>query len=132
MTRHGGRRLATLAAASFATALALTGCGNDESPEAAPSTTPSTTQSSAPSGSPSDDNRCLTDAGVDQPSGVGHDTKQFIGLPPKEAKQKAADDGLETRLAGRDGTCFAMTMDYRSDRVNFYVEDGVVVVATIG
>jgi hypothetical protein len=56
----------------------------------------------------------------------------YIGLSESDAEALAADKDQTVRIAGRDGECFALTMDYRSDRVNLYLEDGAVVAATIG
>ncbi|MEO8106550.1 MAG: hypothetical protein ABI720_04455 [Actinomycetes bacterium] len=59
-------------------------------------------------------------------------TEGYLGLTADEAKAYAREHGQQVRLAGRDGECFALTMDYRPDRVNIYLEGDNVVAATIG
>ena len=44
----------------------------------------------------------------------------------------AQTEGQTVRIAGRDGECFALTMDYQDTRVDIYLQDGEVVAATIG
>jgi hypothetical protein len=64
----------------------------------------------------------------DFPGGLG----ALIGLPEDEAAQMIAAAGFSERIVSRDGEDFAVTMDYRSDRVNLGIVDGVVTTATIG
>lgn len=56
---------------------------------------------------------------------------EYVGLGEAEATERAEDDGLQVRVVGRDGECFAVTMDIRDDRVNFEVADDVVIAAAI-
>lgn len=56
----------------------------------------------------------------------------LIGLPEEEAVQVVEGAGWTTRVVARDGEQFAVTMDYRMDRVNLEIVDGVVTGATIG
>ena len=49
-----------------------------------------------------------------------------------DAQVAAGERGLTVRVVARDGEYFAVTKDYRTDRVNFVINDGVVVKATIG
>jgi hypothetical protein len=70
--------------------------------------------------------------GTPTPPNSGPDTEGYIGLTQAEAKQYAAENDQTIRVAGRDGKCFPLTMDYRTDRVNLYLEDGVVIAAMIG
>jgi hypothetical protein len=104
----------------------LTSCGGDEGDGLTEGTPP-------PSASPSvASNPCVPEGGPELPPDVAAVTEQFIGLSGQDAKALAREQDLTTRVAGRDGECFAMTLDYREDRVNLYLEDGLVVAATIG
>jgi hypothetical protein len=113
--------------------LLLAGCGAADEPAAS---TPGP-ESSAPvqmqpkaSGQP---NPCLGDKmGTETPPNSGPDTDGYIGLTQPEAKLYAAENDQTIRVAGRDGKCFPLTMDYRPNRVNIYLENDVVVAATIG
>ena len=103
----------------------MTGCGNgDSGGDTSPVASPSASESQS-------DSPCLTSPSSDVAT-PGLDTEQFIGLSLADAKSLAKQQNLTTRLAGEDGDCYAMTMDYRTDRVNFYVENGIVTVATNG
>jgi hypothetical protein len=108
------------------TVLLLTSCGGDEGiglTEGLPPPSPRPSVASNP---------CLPEGGPEVPPDVQALTDEYIGLSAPAAKQLAAEQERTTRIAGRDGECFALTMDYRSDRVNLYLEDGLVVAATIG
>lgn len=115
-----GRWIGVLAAAVL-----LAACGGEAATPAGGPTDPTT--STTPTSNP-----CLPQGGPEQPADVAAVTDAFVGLSAKEAKALARDQGQTTRVAGRDGECFALTLDYRSDRVNLYLEQGVVVAATIG
>ena len=56
----------------------------------------------------------------------------LVGLSEAAAQTKAAASGYEVRIAMVDGEPRALTMDYRTDRINLELEDGVVVRATVG
>ena len=114
------------------TLLLLTACGSsDDQPTSAESPArPSPTSDDSDISSPP----CLDTAGG-TPNDLGsHDpmTKQYLGLTEQEAEALAADQDHTIRVAARDGECFALTMDYREDRVNIYLEDDSVVAATQG
>lgn len=66
-----------------------------------------------------------TDPDTDAPDGL-------IGLTEDEAAQAAAGAGWTTRIVSRDGEDFAITKDYRLDRVNFTVVNGVVTAVYVG
>ena len=57
---------------------------------------------------------------------------EFVGLAESEARDLAADRGLHVRIAGRDGESFALSMDLRTNRVNFVIREGTVDDAFIG
>lgn len=103
----------------------LVGCG-DQDPDSA------STPSATPSGDASTSNPCLGAGGPADAPDSGPDTDQYLGLSEQEADDLAQDNGFTLRVAGRDGECFALTMDYRQDRVNVYLDDDVVTAATIG
>jgi hypothetical protein len=60
------------------------------------------------------------------PTGV-----DYIGLTETEADARAEAAGLTTRVVGVDGMDLAVTMDFRPDRLNLMVFDGVVVAAQL-
>lgn len=49
-----------------------------------------------------------------------------VGLPEQDAVREIEAAGLELRVVERDGKPFPATMDYRRDRVNLSIENGVV------
>lgn len=55
-----------------------------------------------------------------------------VGMSESEATAAIAAAGGSVRVVSRDGEDFPMTMDYRFDRVNLRIEDGIVTDATIG
>lgn len=57
---------------------------------------------------------------------------ELTGLSETDAAAVAAEKGLTVRIVARDGEHYMVTMDYRIDRVNFTVENGVVVEANVG
>ena len=107
----------------------LAGCATDV-PGAAATPSPSPT-ASAPSSAPPG-NRCFGEGGPAEAPNSGPDTEQYLGLTEHEASDLAKDNGFTLRVAGRDGKCYALTMDYRADRANVYLEDDVVTAAAIG
>lgn len=54
---------------------------------------------------------------------------QFIGLTAEQAEDKAEELGLKLRNWSQIG---AGTMDYRTDRVNIWTSDDIVIKANIG
>ena len=56
----------------------------------------------------------------------------LVGLTKEEAEAAAADAGYTVRVTIEDGQMFPMTMDYRTDRINIEVENGVVTRAFVG
>jgi hypothetical protein len=69
---------------------------------------------------------------------MGWDTDVFrvacevIGLNELEAVDYIESEGYYSRIAARDDESFALTMDYRSDRINLFVKEGKVSDATVG
>lgn len=55
-----------------------------------------------------------------------------VGLSEAEATSAIEAAGGTVRIVSRDGEDFPVTMDYRFDRVNLRIVDGVVTEATIG
>ncbi len=122
----------TVVGAGLAILVLATGCGAAAEPTAA-TPTPSASgpiETPKPSSQPAN---CLSDpVGTQTPPNSGPKTDGYLGLSEKEAKQYAAENNQTIRVAGRDGKCFPLTMDYRPDRVNIYLENDVVLRATIG
>jgi hypothetical protein len=56
----------------------------------------------------------------------------LTGLGESDAQVAAEVRGLIVRVVARDGEYFAVTKDYRTDRVNFEIVKGVVVKVSIG
>jgi hypothetical protein len=56
----------------------------------------------------------------------------LTGLGESDAQVAAGVRGLIVRVVARDGEYFAVTKDYRTDRVNFEIVQGVVVKVSIG
>lgn len=51
----------------------------------------------------------------------------FEGLAEEEAIAQAEEADIPYRVIARDGEQFPATMDYSPERINFNIEDGVVV-----
>ena len=58
--------------------------------------------------------------------------KELIGMAESEAIQCVEDAGLTWRVYEQDGEQFALTMDYRAERVNVKIETGIVTDAYSG
>lgn len=56
----------------------------------------------------------------------------LIGLPVKQATSQIAQAGYEARVISVDGDMRPVTMDFRPDRINLTVVDGVVTMASVG
>lgn len=56
----------------------------------------------------------------------------LIGLSEQSASEGAELFGYSVRVTERDGEAFAVTLDYRTDRINVVITDGVVTSASIG
>jgi hypothetical protein len=101
----------------FAGLLAFTvvigACGDDDSDASSSTTTTSTTPSSAP----------LTSA---------DEFTEYLGLTEADAQAQAESDGLPSRVVEREGEELPVTLDFNPDRLNFVIEDGVVVQVTTG
>lgn len=69
-----------------------------------------------------------SDPATDFPGGVD----ALIGETEADATAAVEAAGFTARVVERDGESFPITMDYRVDRVNLTVQDGLVTVATIG
>ena len=74
----------------------------------------------------SPETQCL---GIGGPSG-GPVTKDYVGLTLEQAERRAlATDNDGIRTAGQDGTCVGIVRDHVINRVNVYLEDGVITAA---
>lgn len=75
-------------------------------------------------------------AGEDSAEAAGEETEAFaetvVGMTTEEAQAAVEDAGYAYREVEIDGQPQAVTLDYRLDRVNVSVEDGVVTDATVG
>ncbi|MGQ7296582.1 hypothetical protein [Quadrisphaera sp. KR29] len=61
-------------------------------------------------------------------SGAADDlTRSLLDLPEAEATARAEAEGLPVRVVGRGADCFAVTMDFRPERVNLDLDEAGVV-----
>jgi len=60
------------------------------------------------------------------------DAEAYVGLEEVAAGEAADAAGVPWRVIERDGEGLAATQDYNAERLNFAVEDGVVVSVTNG
>lgn len=67
-----------------------------------------------------------------EPTSAGIIAPRLVGASEAEAKAIAQDAGFAVRVTSRDNAKFPSTMDYREDRLNLAVEDGIVKSATVG
>ena len=85
---------------------------------------------------PVDDTAVATpsvDPAVDPDMSVAQDVADTVlGMSEAEATQTAEAKGLTVRVGSRDGEDFALTMDYRIDRVTLTVVAGIVTAVTPG
>ena len=51
----------------------------------------------------------------------------FVGMPKEQALEICSQRGLSARITRDNGQSFIVTMDYRMDRINFHIENNVVV-----
>lgn len=56
----------------------------------------------------------------------------FVGMMEDDATVEAMNSGWAVRITRRDGHAFPATRDYRDDRINFNVDQNVVVAASFG
>jgi len=56
----------------------------------------------------------------------------LIGLEESAALLIIEQAGFESRIVHRDGEDFAVTLDYRYDRLNLHINSGIVTRATLG
>ena len=60
----------------------------------------------------------------------GPETKDYAGLTLEQAQQRAvATNNDVIRVAGRDGACTGIVRDHVINRVNLYLQNGVVTAA---
>ena len=73
------------------------------------------------------------DPAVDPDMSVAQDVADTVlGMSETEATKVAEAKGLTVRVGSRDGEDFALTMDYRSDRVTLTVVAGIVTAVSPG
>ena len=64
-------------------------------------------------------------------TGFDADLGAIVGLAEVEAIESLRAMGLTVRVVERDGESFVISRDYRGDRVNLVVTNGMVVSATV-
>jgi hypothetical protein len=77
---------------------------------------------------------CFRDTAPDQFSELHVETKlkacQVVGMTKQAALDHLAESGRSVRIAFEDGESFALTEDYRDNRVNLEILVGIVVGAS--
>lgn len=53
--------------------------------------------------------------------------EDFIGMEKKDAMALCEKRGLKGRVTAEDGEAFIVTLDYRLDRVNFHIQNNIVI-----
>jgi len=69
---------------------------------------------------------------VGDPAVIEELVRKVVGLAENEAATIVEQAGLAWRVTERDGEQFPVTADYRTDRINAVITDGLVAAATIG
>ncbi len=96
--------------------LAVAGCGGDDKPAA------DVTRPADPVHCPSED------GGAAQATGAGtFDARDILGRSLADAESAAKDHDCTVRVVVEDGEERPQTMDFRTERINIEVRDGVVV-----
>ena len=57
---------------------------------------------------------------------------QLVGLSERASELCADINGWGYRVVQRDGEDFAVTLDYRSNRINVKIKDDAVIEVTVG
>ncbi|MEJ6494219.1 MAG: hypothetical protein QNM01_06395 [Actinomycetes bacterium] len=118
--------------------LALTACGPQSStPEAAVTATalPNPTESgSEMEFAPSDTTQAVAEEVIGMSETQAIETIE--GIPSEtqaiETIEGIPSETLTARIVRRDEESFMITMDYRVDRINLQIDDGIVTIASIG
>ncbi len=56
----------------------------------------------------------------------------LIGMVEDDAEACAIDLGWQWRVGERDGEFYALTMDYRPDRVTVQIQEGIIYLVNVG
>lgn len=114
-----------LAALGLALLVAVPACGDDDGETVSATTPPPTTAAEEPA---------LGDDGAGLPEEPPQEELDalYVGLTKEEAAEVAEERGVPWRIVREDGEDFVVTMDYVPLRVNFTVEDGIVVAVEAG
>ena len=123
-----GRRVTIAAAVGCSIALLLSGCASTESDsEGTVSTSAAEEQGSASSG---EEAAVMNEITPEQVTFAEDLVAQ--GVDEATAAEQIGAAGYTYRVVMIDGEPLAMTMDYRLDRINLTLENGIVVDATWG
>ncbi len=63
---------------------------------------------------------------------VEESTKDLVGKSEKNVEYCAAFEGLQYRVAARDGEYYALTMDYSPTRINVEIQKEIVTKINVG
>ncbi len=58
--------------------------------------------------------------------------KEIVGKEKEEAKKLIEENGFIHRIGKEDGIAYAGTCDFRFDRINLYIEKGIVIKSEVG
>lgn len=61
-----------------------------------------------------------------------YEVEDIIGMTLEDAYVHAKKGGFDYRIVQKDGVSFIITCDYRLDRMNFVVENDIVVECSFG
>ena len=112
-----------MAVAAALAAFSLSACGGDSADD------PQTRASAAAGALPSLPPPITSPA--DDPDQTAIDAA-LVGLTAEDAAAAAAKAGYEVRVVSVDGEPRAMTMDFRTNRINLEIENDVVTRAYVG
>ena len=60
------------------------------------------------------------------------DLSHLIGMPEDNAIEQIVNAGYTCRIVNRDGNYFIVTRDYRLDRINLTITNGIITKITRG
>lgn len=63
---------------------------------------------------------------------TGELIRNLNGLTKEEGIKLCNDNGYDVRVVKEDSKNYAITMDFRFNRVNLYIENGMIIKSDIG
>lgn len=59
-------------------------------------------------------------------------TEKLIGMTLEDGEKFAYEEDYFIRVVSRDGKSYGITDDYRMDRINVYIQEDIILKASIG